>query len=235
MTQIIAALDVDSLKRQDELLRELHGLIVWYKIGLQLFTAHGKRAVDLVRNSGGKVFLDLKLHDIPQTVANAVVESRRLGVEAVSLHLMGGHDMVRAAAEVSARPKLWGVTVLTSLAPKDVKIFSPSARIPAMVKSLAKLGWVAGADAVICSPHEVPILRKAYPHLDMTFVTPGIRPRGSALNDQARVMTPQQAARLGIDFIVIGRPITHAPSPRAAALHILAEMKAAAPRSLDAA
>lgn len=233
MTQIIVALDVDTIKRQEDLLKSLKDVVVWYKVGLRLFTAHGKRAVDLVHRHGGKVFLDLKLHDIPQTVAHAVRETQRLGVESVSLHLMGGADMVRAASEVSPRPKLWGVTVLTSMAPKDVKFLSPSARIPALVKSLAKTGWVSGADATICSPREVKDLRKAFPHLDMKFVTPGIRPAGSELHDQNRVMTPGEAAALGIDFVVIGRPITHAPDPRKAALDILSEMKAAAPSSLD--
>lgn len=233
MTQIIVALDVDSIKKQEDLLKALHGTIVWYKVGLQLFTAHGKRAVDIVQRHGGKVFLDLKLHDIPQTVAHAVQEAQRLGVDAVSLHLMGGADMLRAAAEVMPRPKLWGVTVLTSMGAKDVKIFSPTARIPSLVKALAKQGWVGGADATICSPQEVSMLKKSFPHLDMKFVTPGIRPKGAALNDQNRVMTPGEAAALGIDFVVIGRPITHASDPRKAALDILAEMKAAAPKSLD--
>ena len=233
MTQIIVALDVETIKRQEDLLRSLKDVIVWYKVGLRLFTAHGKRAVDLVHRYGGKVFLDLKLHDIPQTVAHAVHEAQRLGVESVSLHLMGGSDMVRAAAEVSPRPKLWGVTVLTSMAPKDVKFLSPSAKIPSLVKSLAKTGWVSGADATICSPREVKDLRKAFPHLDMKFVTPGIRPAGADLHDQSRVMTPGEAAALGIDFIVIGRPITHAPDPHKAALDILTEMKAAATHSLD--
>lgn len=233
MTQLIVALDVDTIKKQEELLKALHGTVVWYKVGLQLFTAHGKRAVDIVQRHGGKVFLDLKLHDIPQTVAHAVREAQRLGVDAVSLHLLGGADMLRAAAEVSPRPQLWGVTVLTSMAAKDVRIFSPSAKIPSLVKSLAKLGWVGGADATICSPQEVGMLAKAFPHLDMKFVTPGIRPQGAALHDQRRVMTPGEAAVLGIDYVVIGRPITHASDPRKAALDILAEMKAAAPKSLD--
>lgn len=233
MTQVIVALDVDTIKRQEELLKSLKNAIVWYKVGLQLFTAHGKRAVDLVHKNGGKVFLDLKLHDIPQTVAHAVREAQRLGVESVSLHLMGGPAMVRAAAEVSPRPKLWGVTVLTSMSPKDVKLFHPGARVPAMVKSLAKAGWVAGADATICSAQEVGYLRKQLPHLDMKFVTPGIRPKGASLDDQARVMTPGEAALLGIDFIVVGRPITHAPDPRKAALDIMTEMQAAVPSALE--
>jgi len=234
MTQVIVALDVDTIKRQEELLKSLKNAIVWYKVGLQLFTAHGKRAVDLVLKNGGRVFLDLKLHDIPQTVAHAVRSAQALGVDAVSLHLMGGSDMVRAAAEVAPRPKLWGVTVLTSLAPKDVKIFHPDARIPALVQSLAKAGWAAGADATICSPRDVASLRRRLPHLDMKFVTPGIRPRGAALDDQSRVTTPGEAAALGVDFIVVGRPITHAPDPRKAALDILAEMQAAVPSALAA-
>ncbi len=232
MTQVIVALDVDTLKRQEELLKALKGVVVWYKVGLQLFTAHGKRAVDLVRRNGGKVFLDLKLHDIPQTVAHAVREAQKLGVDAVSLHLMGGADMARAAAEVCPRPKLWGVTVLTSMAPEDVKLFHPSARIPAMVKTLAEAGRVAGVDATICSPQEVAYLRKSLPRLELKFVTPGIRPKGAALNDQSRVMTPGEAAALGIDFIVVGRPITHAPDPRKAALGILAEMQSEVPSAL---
>jgi orotidine-5'-phosphate decarboxylase len=233
MTQVIVALDVGTVKRAEDLLKQLKGAIVWYKVGLQLFTAHGKRAVDLVRRHGGKVFLDLKLHDIPQTVANAVHEAQKLGVDAVSIPLLGGPDMIKAAAEVSPRPKLWGVTVLTSMAAKDVKIFHPGTRIPTLVKSLAKSGWMHGADATICSAREVASLRKQFPHLDMKFVTPGIRPRGAALDDQARVMTPGEAAELGIDFIVVGRPITHAPDPRKAAMDILAEMKAAATHSLE--
>jgi orotidine-5'-phosphate decarboxylase len=233
VTQVIVALDVETIKKQEDLLRSLKDVIVWYKVGLRLFTAHGKRAVDLVHRYGGKVFLDLKLHDIPQTVAHAVQEAQRLGVDSVSLHLMGGADMVRAAAEVSPRPKLWGVTVLTSMGPRDVKFLSPTAKIPALVKSLAKSGWVSGADATICSPREVKELRKAFPHLDMKFVTPGIRPAGADLHDQNRVMTPGEAAALGIDFVVIGRPITHAPDPHKAALDILSEMKAAATHSLD--
>ncbi|MDE2491784.1 MAG: orotidine-5'-phosphate decarboxylase [Elusimicrobia bacterium] len=232
MTQVIVALDVDTIKREEELLRALKGVIVWYKVGLRLFTAHGKRAVDLVRKSGGKVFLDLKLHDIPQTVAHAVSEAQKLGVDAVSLHLLGGHDMVRAAADVSPRPRLWGVTVLTSMGPKDVQLIHPDARVPALVESLARLGKDAGADATICSPSDVAELRRRLPSLDLKFVTPGIRPRGASLDDQARVTTPGEAAALGIDYVVVGRPITRAPDPRKAALDILAEMQAAAPGAL---
>lgn len=231
--RIVVALDVAARREADDLIRRLGGSASWVKVGLELFTSAGPEVVRDYVAHGLKVMLDLKLHDIPQTVAHAVHEAQRLGVESVSLHLMGGAAMVRAAAEVSPRPKLWGVTVLTSMGPKDVKFLSPSARIPSLVKSLAKTGWVSGADATICSPREVRELRKAFPHLDMRFVTPGIRPAGADLHDQSRVMTPGEAAALGIDFIVIGRPITHAPDPHKAALNILSEMKAASTRSLD--
>lgn len=234
MTQIICALDVDAIMREEELLERLKGTLTFYKVGLRLFTAHGKRAVDLVHRYGGKVFLDLKFLDIPQTVAHAVHEAQKLGVEAVSLHLSGGSDMVRAAAEVHPRPKLWGVTVLTSMLGKDLQAFHPRATIPSTVKNLARMGWVSGIDGTICSGREVAYLRKALRHLDMRFITPGIRPAGSLSHDQKRVMTPGEAARLGIDYLVIGRPITAAPDPLRAAQEILSEMKQAAPHALEA-
>lgn len=225
-TRVIVALDVETITREEELLRKLKGTITHFKVGLQLFTAHGKRAVDLVHKHGGKVFLDLKLFDIPQTVANAVREAQRLGVDSLSLHLLGGADMLKAACAVSPRPKLWGVTVLTSMRPGDLKALHPKASLMPTVKTLTHLGWVHGVDATICSPLEVAPLRKAYKHLDLRFVTPGIRPRGKGLDDQKRVMTPGEAAALGIDYIVVGRPITHALDPQKAAQEILAEMKA---------
>lgn len=235
MTQVIVALDVDTIHAEEELLAGLKGTITWYKVGLQLFTAHGKRAVDLVHRHGGKVFLDLKFLDIPQTVAHAVREAQRLGVQAVSLHLWGGADMLRAVAEVSPRPKLWGVTVLTSMMAKDIRFFHPRARLPSMVKTMAKMGWVNGIDGVICSGQEVEFLRRSLRHLDLRFITPGIRPAGALKNDQRRVMTPGEAAALGIDYIVIGRPITKAPNPLKAAQDILTEMRHAAPKALESA
>ena len=233
MTQVIVALDVDTIGRLEELIGQLHGTITFYKIGLQLFTAHGKRAIDLVHKAGGRVFLDLKFLDIPQTVANAVKEAGRLGVESCSIHLSGGAEMVKAAMDVAPRPKLWGVTVLTSMQAKDLKFLHPQARIPAMVRALAHMGWVQGVDATICSGQEVEYLRRTLKHLDMKFVTPGIRPLGGALNDQKRTLTPGEAAKLAIDYVVIGRPITHAENPLKAAQDILAEMKAAATHSLE--
>lgn len=233
MTEVIVALDVDQLGKAEELVERLKGTITFFKVGMRLFTAHGKRAVELVQKHGGRVFLDMKFYDIPQTVAHAVEEAQKLGVEAMSIHLSGGVEMIRAAAAVKPRPKLWGVTVLTSLEPKDVKVFHPEASVPVMVKELARLGYLNGVDATICSAQEVQYLRKTLKSFPLKFVTPGIRPQGGPAHDQKRVMTPGQAAALGIDHIVIGRPITHAPDPLKAAQDILAEMKAALPSSVE--
>ncbi|MBI5209353.1 MAG: orotidine-5'-phosphate decarboxylase [Elusimicrobia bacterium] len=234
MTQVIVALDVDTILKEEELLKSLKGTITHFKVGLKLFTAHGKRAVDLVHQSGGKVFLDLKFLDIPQTVADAVREAQRLGVDAVSVHLWGGTEMIKAATQVQPRPRIWGVTVLTSMVGKDVKVLHPHATLATLVKNLAKMGWVNGIDGTICSGQEVADLRKSLSHLDMRFVVPGIRPAGGAAHDQRRTMTPGEAAKLGIDYIVVGRPITMAPNPLKAAHDILREMQAAAPSSLEA-
>ena len=234
MTEVIVALDVDTLRREQQLVAALHGTITFFKVGLQLFTAHGKKAVELVRKNGGRVFLDLKLHDIPQTTALAVREAQKLGVEAVSVHLSGGAAMLRAAVAVSPRPQLWGVTMLTSLTDADAQVFHEKAQLSRIVENLARLGRQEGLDATICSPQEVALLRRVLEGERARFVTPGIRPAGADLNDQKRVMTPQQAAALEIDYIVVGRPITHAPNPLRAAQDILAAMKAANPKALEA-
>lgn len=233
MTDVIVALDVGSIQEEEELLSRLKGTIRYFKVGLRLFTAHGKRAVDLVHRHGGRVFLDLKLHDIPQTVAHAVHEAQKMHVYALSLHLSGGADMLNAAAAVYPRPKLWGVTVLTSLSSTDLRALHPQASVRPTVKRLARLGIKNKADGIICSGQDVPYLRKILGP-ETCFVTPGIRPQGSRKHDQKRVATPAEAARLGIRFAVIGRPITKAGDPLAAAQAILSEMKNAAPASLEA-
>lgn len=232
MTELIVALDVDTVTAQEELLADLENVVSFYKVGLRLFTAHGKRAVDLVHQRGGKVFLDLKMLDIPQTVADAVREAQRLGVYAVSLHMWGGVEMLRAAAAVHPRPKLWGVTVLTSLTEDDLKFFHPSAAVEPMVARLGRMAKTHGADGIVCSAQEAGTLLQLLGN-DTCLVTPGIRPTGSDKGDQRRVMTPGEAAKLGIRYLVIGRPITKAASPRKAALDILKEMKEAAPHSIE--
>jgi orotidine-5'-phosphate decarboxylase len=228
MTEIIAALDVDTIKQEEELLEKLKGTVSFYKIGMRLFTAHGKRAIDLVLKDGGKVFLDLKLLDIPETVSQTVRQAQRLGVHAVSFHLWGGADMLKAAAAVQPRPKLWGVTVLTSFAPEDLKLVWPNATLGPMITRLARLGKAHHADGIICSAADVPALQKTLGP-DTTFITPGIRPSNSPADDQSRVATPAEAARLGIRYVVVGRPITKAPDPLRAAQEIAKEMTLAAP------
>ncbi len=228
MTELIVALDVETLAQEKEMLRRLEGTVTFYKIGLELFTAHGLRAVDAVLDAGGRVFLDLKFHDIARTVAASVRQAQKLGVEAVSLHLSGGQDMIRAAAEVSPRPKLWGVSVLTSLSGEDIKRIHPALSLPGLLKNLAKAGWECGIDALICSAQDVAALRRALKFLDLRFVTPGIRPAQASAGDQKRVATPEDAARLGVDAVVIGRPILAAQDPLRAAQDILAAMKQAA-------
>jgi orotidine-5'-phosphate decarboxylase len=233
MTELIVALDVSTIHEEEALLQTLKNTVTFYKVGLRLFTAHGKRAVDLVHRFGGRVFLDLKLHDIPQTVAHAVQETQKLGVHSVSLHLSGGAAMLKAAAEVRPRPKLWGVTVLTSLGAGDLRLLHGKTSLPTTVKNLARLGWVNGIDGTICSGQEVTALRKGLPHLDMRFICPGIRPKDGGAQDQKRVMTPGAAAALGINHIVVGRPITGAPEPLKAAQNILAEMRHASAKALE--
>lgn len=234
MTDVIVALDVDSIQEQEELLKRLKGTIRYFKVGLRLFTAHGKRSVELVHRYGGKVFLDLKLHDIPQTVAHAVHEAQKMRIYSLSLHLGGGVDMLHAAAAVYPRPKLWGVTVLTSMSTTDLRALHPKAAVHTTVRRLAKMGLKNKADGIICSGQEVELLRKDLGP-ETCFVTPGIRPKGTKKFDQKRVVTPADAAKLGIRFAVIGRPITKADDSLHAAQEILREMKNAAPKSLEAA
>ncbi len=232
MTDVIVALDVDTIQRQEELLKRLKGTIRYYKVGLRLFTAHGKRAVELVHHYGGKVFLDLKLHDIPQTVAHAVHEVQKMHVYSLSLHLSGGADMLGAAASVYPRPKLWGISVLTSLSSSDLHVIHPQASVRPVVRRLSRLGIAHKIDGIVCSGREVPLLRRTLGP-ETCFITPGIRPRGHNAYDQKRFITPADAARRGIRFAVIGRPITMEADPLAAAVDILAEMKNAAPSSLE--
>ncbi len=225
MTELITALDVGDLKKEESLLKDLKGTVRFYKIGLKLFIAEGKKAVEMVHHYGGKVFLDLKLLDIPQTVAGAVKEAGKLGVESISVHLSGGPEMLRAAAAISPRPKLWGVSVLTSFREEDVRIFHERASLASLVKNWAYLGVKNGADAIVCSGHEVEFLRRALKNYSPKFVTPGIRPAGENVHDQKRVMTPEEAAALDINFVVVGRPIIEANDPKAAAEKIVAALK----------
>ena len=243
-TKLIVALDTQDLNAAGMLLKKLKGLPVIYKVGSSLFTLAGPRAVDLVHKNGGKVFLDLKFHDIPNTVRNAVESAARLGVYSVSLHLSGGARMLEAASGLKKRPKLWGITVLTSF---DEETFSGVGfrdGIEKTIFSLAAMGAGNGADGLVCSPLEAAALKKRFGG-DLKIITPGIRliegkspneqqrgtdpalfPNGPkfGVNDQKRTLTPAEASASGADFIVVGRPVLNAPDPAAAVRGILEEL-----------
>ena len=222
-TELIAALDTDTLKSAENLLKKLEGRVKFFKIGSVLFTAEGPAAVDLVHKHGGKVFLDLKFHDIPNTVKGAVRNAAAMGVYSVSLHLSGGAEMVKACAELEKRPKLWGITVLTSF--DEYGLFRAGYRcgIAKTVRNLAALGLDSGADGVVCSPLEAGQLRKLH-GAGIKLITPGIRPAALG-DDQKRAVTPAAAREAGSDFIVVGRPIIAAGDPAAAAAGILEDLK----------
>ena len=220
MDRVIVALDVDSGDKALSIVEKCQPDITYFKIGKQLFTAEGPQLVKKIKSLGVKVFLDLKFHDIPNTVANAVVEAAKLGVDMVNIHLSGGSEMVKKTAEklneyyktAGNKPLLIGVTILTSLDNNALKEIGYAYSTEEMVKRLALIGKKNGADGVVCSPLEIEIVKNACGK-DFITVTPGIRPE-FALNkdDQKRVMTPKMAFEKGTDYIVIGRPITKAQS-----------------------
>lgn len=222
-TELIVALDTPSLASARALMEKIGGAVKYYKVGSALFTAEGPAAVDLVHKHGAKVFLDLKFHDIPNTVKSAVKNAARMGVYSVSLHLSGGADMFKACAELADRPKLWGITVLTSF--NEYTLFRSGFRggIDKTVKLLAAMGLANGADGVVCSPLEAPRL-KAVHGSKLKLITPGIRPVALG-DDQKRTVTPARARVAGSDFIVVGRPIIAADDPAAAAAAILGDLK----------
>lgn len=232
--RVIAALDVEDKTRAIELVRELSPSIGTFKIGSRLFTAFGPRIVEEIGALGGSIFLDLKFHDIPATVAGSVRAAASLGVAMMTIHTSGGVEMMRAAAAAAAeesekrgarRPLVVGVTVLTSLSKGDLsKIFGAGGEVRDMVLRLAAQAREAGLDGVVASVEEARIVKAAH-GADFTVVTPGIRPSGAGAGDQKRVATPRAAAEAGSDFLVVGRPIIEAPSPRAAARAILAELE----------
>jgi orotidine-5'-phosphate decarboxylase len=212
--RLIVALDVADLAQASALLGRLRPRVRWFKVGSELFTAAGPRAVALVLDSGGRVFLDVKYHDIPHTVGRAVAAAARMGVSMVNVHAAGGEAMLRAAAATreGAGVLLIGVTALTSLA-ED----------PLTVAEQARLVQAAGLDGVVASAREAALI-KATCGPRFLVVTPGIRPAGAPGDDQHRTATPGEAVAAGSDYLVVGRPITAAPDPLQAAERILGEM-----------
>ncbi len=228
--ELILALDVPTREDAAPILRHLRGRLKWVKIGLQMFTAYGPNYVREVAGMGFDIFLDLKLHDIPNTVAKAVESLGPLPIRMLTLHTSGGGEMMRAAvaAQQKTNPKLLllGVTVLTSMDAAGLAETGVTAAPADQVASLGKLAAGSGIRGIVCSPQEVALLRKTLP-ADMQLVTPGIRPADGAAGDQKRIMTPADAARAGSTHIVVGRPILQAPDPAAAAQAILEELSGA--------
>ncbi|MFS8085701.1 MAG: orotidine-5'-phosphate decarboxylase [Acidobacteriota bacterium] len=233
--KLIVALDVASATRALDLFDQLRGVVGMFKIGSQLFTAAGPDVVRQIVAKGGRIFLDLKFHDIPNTVAAAGVEATRLGVSIFNVHASGGAEMMRrtaaAVTEVSlkeglAKPKVIAVTLLTSIdqsALAEIGLFGEPGSV---VGAWAQLASACGLDGVVASPQEIEIVRQAVDKPDFLIVTPGIRSGGDAVDDQRRVLTAAEAIRAGADYLVVGRPILNAGDPVAAAQGIVAEIDA---------
>lgn len=235
-SSLIVALDFDSLSSAVKFAEQIADLAGMFKIGSRLFTAAGPQAVQEIAALGPGIFLDLKFHDIPNTVAGAVLASAAMpGVHLVNVHALGGRAMLRAAAEaISARPssaprpRLLAVTVLTSMDQKAMREVGIGGAPGARVVKLAQLAKTAGVDGVVASAEEARAIRKACGP-EFLIVTPGVRGKqqGAARDDQARTATPAEAVGAGADFLVVGRPIWTAPDPRAAARQIVQEIEAA--------
>jgi orotidine-5'-phosphate decarboxylase len=231
--RLIVALDVDDLERAKEFVQMLAPEVGMFKVGKQLFTHAGPHVVRLIHELGGEIFLDLKFHDIPSIVAKAAIEATRLGVKMFNVHASGSLDMMRTTVtevrrvcrqENRSRPIMLAVTVLTSLDQSDLKKLGVNSEVADQVVRLALLTREAGMDGVVASSHEVTDIREACGRR-FVIVTPGIRPFSGKRDDQRRVMTPAEAMRSGVDYIVVGRPILQAKDPVMAAREIVAEME----------
>ena len=232
--RLVLALDVDDFKKAEQLVGKLSDYVGVFKIGSQLFTAEGAKVVNMINERGSKVFLDLKFHDIPNTVARAAEVATKLGVYIFNVHTSGGYEMMKAATEATAKTSqelgirkslILGVTLLTSINQEILeKEIGIKKRLKKQVVHMAKLAKDAGLDGVVASSWEIKEIRKTCGK-DFVILTPGIRPAGKSSDDQKRVMTPREAIKLGSDFLVIGRPIRNASNPVEAAKEILREME----------
>lgn len=225
---IIVALDYPCLADAVALARQLDPALVRVKVGKELFTREGPAVVDALQKLGFELFLDLKFHDIPNTVAAALKSAAALGVWMVNVHASGGRRMMEAASEamasVSSRPLLTAVTVLTSMNDQDLAEIGISVPAAEQVRRLALLAKDCGVDGVVCSAREAPMLRDACGE-SFLKVTPGIRPVGADAGDQSRIVTPPDALALGVSHMVIGRPITRAASPTRAVAEIIQSLQ----------
>jgi orotidine 5''-phosphate decarboxylase, subfamily 1 len=231
--RLIVALDVDTKEKALALAETLHSEVKIFKIGSELFTSCGPDIVAAVKKMGSDIFLDLKFHDIPNTVASAAAAATRLGVAILNVHALGGYDMMKKCAESVAaeakalnisKPKVIAVTILTSTDEKTLKMIGINDNMETQVLKLAKLAKDASLDGVVASPSEVKLIRRELGQ-EFVIVTPGVRPAWAAADDQKRFATPQEAVINGATYIVVGRPIIKAPDPLAAAKKVLEEMK----------
>jgi len=224
MSPLIIALDFADPKAALALAQQLGNQRCRFKIGKELFTRSGPALVEELVKQGFQIFLDLKYHDIPNTVARACEAAAELGVWMLNVHALGGREMLMAAREAlekrSPRPLLVAVTILTSLHSTDIYSVGLHGTIEENVLRLARLSKACGLDGVVCSPQEITTLRKAIGD-EFLLITPGIRLQSSPQDDQKRIMTPSEALQLGADYLVIGRPITAAPAPLPALLQII--------------
>ncbi len=208
----------------------------WFKVGLELFTAAGPEVVELITSSGFRCFLDLKFHDIPNTVAGAVRSAVSLKAEMMTVHISGGSEMIRAALRAAEeesrsrglpRPKIIGVSVLTSLGRDDLPTLGIDRSLQDQVSGLVDLAVGQGIDGIVCSPADLPFVR-ARVREDTVVITPGVRPQWSEAGDQKRIATPREAIDAGADLMVIGRPISKSPDPVEAVKRIIAEIESPA-------
>lgn len=231
--RLIAALDFPTVEAAKKAVEEIGDAVAYYKVGMELYYAAGNDMIRFLKEHDKKVFLDLKLQDIPNTVASALKVEARLGVDMINVHAVGGKKMMEAAAKAVKetaeelgveRPKLIAVTILTSMDEEQFADLNYKNTIPEQVVALAKLAKAAGLDGVVASPKEAAAIREACGP-DFLIVTPGVRPAGSALDDQSRVTTPAQAFANGSSHIVVGRPIMKAADRKQAAAAIVEEIK----------
>jgi len=229
---IIVALDLPSADKALQLVDQLRPVVDWFKVGGELFTSSGPDVIRAIRRTGASVFLDLKFHDIPNTVAHAAAAATRLDIQMMTLHTSGGARMMQAAqkavqetaAQLGQRsPLLLGVTVLTSMSSQDLGEVGQEANVGRQVERLASLCARSGLRGLVCSPLELTALRPLLPE-EMRFITPGIRTQPAEGDDQKRTLTARQAIDAGATHLVIGRPIVAAPDPRAATEEILATL-----------
>jgi len=224
MADLVVALDFPDVEQAVGCADALRGIVPWVKVGLELFSIGGPELVRIFKSQGFKVFLDLKLHDIPNTVKGAALACAAAGADMMTLHLAGGERMCRDALEAVAgldkRPLLFGVTVLTSLSEGELPCWEGG--LSELARKLSGLASVWGLDGVVCSGHEASRIKAEYPNLQC--LTPGIRLGDGQNDDQRRIMTPAQAVSAGSDFLVVGRPITRAEDPASAASKVLADM-----------